>query len=39
MPPCANGDVHMVNGSYVKLEDIGLAYQQKGGEIDAENQE
>ena len=39
MPPCANGDVHMVNGSYVKLEDIGLAYQQKGGETDAENQE
>lgn len=25
-PPCAGGDVHMVNGSYVKLEDIGVAY-------------
>jgi HK97 family phage portal protein len=39
MPPTEGGDVHMVNGSYVKLEDIGLAYQQRGGEIDAENQE
>lgn len=28
-PPCANGDVHMVNGAYVKLEDIGKAYQNK----------
>lgn len=28
-PPCANGDVHMVNGAYVKLEDIGKAYQDK----------
>ena len=29
-PPCENGDVHMVNGSYVKLEDIGKAYAEKG---------
>lgn len=28
-PPCANGDVHMVNGAYVKLEDIGKAYANK----------
>lgn len=28
-PPCANGDVHMINGAYVKLEDIGKAYQNK----------
>lgn len=35
MPPCSGGDVHIVNGSYVKLQDIGLAYAQKtskGGE-------
>lgn len=39
-PPCENGDVHMVNGSYVKLEDIGKAYEnRKGGEDDAQNQE
>lgn len=25
-PPCENGDVHVINGSYVKLEDIGAAY-------------
>ncbi len=25
-PPCENGDVHMVNGSYVPLTDIGAAY-------------
>jgi len=31
-PPCAGGDVHMVNGSYVKLEDIGKAYAGKGGD-------
>ena len=29
-PPCENGDVHMVNGSYVRLEEIGKAYE-KGG--------
>ena len=28
-PPCANGDVHMINGAYVKLENIGKAYQNK----------
>lgn len=27
IPPCIGGDVHMVNGSYVKLEDIGKAYE------------
>lgn len=31
-PPCANGDVHMVNGSYVKLEDIGKAYAANTGQ-------
>lgn len=31
-PPCTGGDVHMVNGSYVKLEDIGKAYASKGGD-------
>ena len=31
-PPCAGGDVHMVNGSYVKLEDIGKAYAGRGGD-------
>lgn len=30
--PCENGDVHFVNGSYVKLQDIGKAYASKGGE-------
>ena len=37
MPPCSGGDVHIVNGSYVKLQDIGLAYASKtskGGEND-----
>ena len=29
-PSCENGDVHMINGSYVKLEDIGIAYQKRG---------
>ena len=29
MPPTPGGDVHIVNGSYVKLEDVGLAYLQK----------
>ena len=28
-PPCDNGDVHMVNGAYVKLQDIGAAYAAK----------
>ncbi|WP_313991519.1 phage portal protein [uncultured Selenomonas sp.] len=31
-PPCDGGDVHMVNGSYVRLEDIGKAYAGRGGE-------
>lgn len=30
--PCENGDVHFVNGSFVKLQDIGKAYQSKGGD-------
>jgi HK97 family phage portal protein len=38
LPPCENGDVHMVNGSYVKLEEIGKAYA-KGSENNVENQE
>lgn len=32
MPPVTGGDVHMVNGSYVKMEDIGKAYEGRGGE-------
>lgn len=45
MPPTAGGDVHIVNGSYVKLEDVGLAYMARvnqsaeGGDDNAENQE
>jgi hypothetical protein len=39
LPPCENGDVHMVNGSYVKLEEIGKAYAVKGSENNVENQE
>ena len=27
MPPTTGGDVHIVNGSYVKLEDVGRAYK------------
>lgn len=27
MPPTTGGDVHVVNGSYVKLEDVGRAYK------------
>lgn len=30
MQPCVNGDIHIVNGSYVPLQDVGLAYR-KGG--------
>lgn len=30
--PCANGDVHFVNGSYVDLSQIGIAYKGKGSE-------
>ena len=45
VPPTAGGDVHIVNGSYVKLEDVGLAYMARanqsaeGGDDNAENQE
>ena len=28
-----NGDVNLINGTYVKLEDIGKAYDKKGGEM------
>ena len=38
-PPCDNGDVHMVNGSYVRLENIGEAYKTNGGEENAKNKE
>lgn len=31
MPPCPSGDVHMANGAYVKLEDIGKAYERGNG--------
>ena len=39
--PCENGNKHLVNGSYVSLEDLGIAYRdkQKGGEKGAENKE
>ena len=30
--PCENGDVHFVNGSYVELNQIGIAYRNKGGD-------
>lgn len=39
MPPTAGGDVHIVNGSYVKLEDVGLAYLQKVANQSAEGGE
>lgn len=33
IPPTKGGDVHIVNGSYVALQDIGIAYRgNKGGE-------
>ena len=37
--PCKNGDKHLANGSYVALEDLGIAYKNKGGENFAENNE
>ena len=40
--PCENGDKHLANGSYVSLEDLGIAYrknQTAGDEINAESQE
>ena len=37
--PCENGDVHFVNGSYVKLQDIGKAYKGKGGDENVESNE
>lgn len=39
MPPTQGGDVHIVNGSYVKLEDVGLAYLQKVANQSAEGGE
>lgn len=41
MPAIENGDVVMVNGSYVKLEDIGKAYDrcEKGGEKNDKSEE
>ena len=32
MPPVEGGDVHIINGSMVDVKDVGIAYQQKGGE-------
>ena len=32
-PPCENGDNHVVNGSYVSLEDLGIAYKKGGDEV------
>ena len=34
LPPQEGGDVLMVNGSYVPIEKIGVAYPTKGGETD-----
>ena len=31
-PIIDDGDINMVNGTYVKLDDIGKAYERKGGE-------
>ena len=42
LPPCEGGDVHIVNGSYVKLQDVGLAYAAKttqGGDYNDQSQE
>lgn len=39
MPPTPGGDVHIVNGSYVKLEDVGIAYVQKVASQSAEGGE
>lgn len=36
--PCEGGDVRFVNGSFVKLQDIGKAYE-KAGDINADSQE
>ena len=37
--PCENGEVHFVNGGYVKLQDIGAAYKSKGGDKVADDKE
>ena len=38
LEPCDGGDVHIINGSYVRLEDIGLAYKaQNSGQNDADD--
>lgn len=31
--PCENGEKHLVNGSYVSLEDLGIAYKKGGDEV------
>ena len=38
--PCDNGDRHLCNGSYVSLEDLGIAYRknQTGGEDSGNNE-
>ena len=29
--PCENGDKHLANGSYVSLDDLGIAYRKNEG--------
>lgn len=38
-PPCENGDTRIVNGSFVSLENIGMAYESKGGDANVESKE
>ena len=39
--PCDNGEVHLVNGSYLSIEDLGMAYRKNetGGDTIAESKE
>lgn len=37
--PCENGDTRIVNGSFVSLENIGMAYESKGGDENVESKE
>ncbi len=37
MPKIENGDVNLINGTYVKVEDIGKAYDKGGENIDKDN--
>lgn len=39
MPPTAGGDVHIINGSYVRLEDVGLAYVKQAQMMNGANSE